>query len=183
MGDSGRGLNQVPNPSEYTLCSTLNSSSAIIPSTSKNAFITETHLINPSSEPLLTLIDSGASRNFIDQQLARLFPKYIYHLHRPIPLTLFDGSASSAGQITQALKAPIFFQDNTTHEETFLLTKLHSSAQLVLGLPWLKKYNPTINWKDLTFSFENGIPLILGHMGRGFITIPSEQITTACSFC
>ena len=37
---------------------------------------------------------------------------------------------------------------------------LHSSAELVLGLPWLNKYNPTTNWRDFTFSFKNGIPLM-----------------------
>ncbi len=43
---------------------------------------------------------------------------------------------------------------NTIHQENLLINKLHPSAPIVLGLPWLRKYNPQIDWRNLTLAFK-----------------------------
>jgi len=36
------------------------------------------------------------------------------------------------------------------------MMKLHLSAQIVLGLPWLQSTNPMINWSALSLTFKIG---------------------------
>ncbi|KAG6882499.1 hypothetical protein C0992_011493, partial [Termitomyces sp. T32_za158] len=78
--------------------------------------------ITPSKETINTLIDSGATDNFIDEAWAALAP----------------------GQ---------------QQELRLLVTKLHASAPLILGLPWLCSTNPRINWQSLTLHFERDATL------------------------
>src|SRR3954447_9436279 len=49
---------------------------------------------------------------------------------------------------------PIVFADGTTQRIPFLVTPLDSSAQIVLGLPWLQEYNPIVDWANLTLQFR-----------------------------
>ncbi|KAE9386689.1 hypothetical protein BT96DRAFT_792652, partial [Gymnopus androsaceus JB14] len=95
------------------------------------------------------LIDSGASKSFVDYNLAGKYPNFISSLSKPMPLTLFDGNTTSAGNMMQKLNASIQFEDGTVHMENFLITKLHptrATPPIVLGLPWLQRFNPQIDW-------------------------------------
>ena len=58
-----------------------------------------------SSFPISTLLDCGASDNFIDTSIAPLH--LIYALHEPISLFLFDGSPTPSGVITHAINLTI----------------------------------------------------------------------------
>ncbi|KAG6870809.1 hypothetical protein C0992_012392, partial [Termitomyces sp. T32_za158] len=44
-------------------------------------------------------------------------------------------------------------------ELRLLVTKLHASAPLILGLPWLRSTNPWINWQSLTLHFKRNANL------------------------
>jgi len=123
---------------------------------SNNSFLVSTHFPFSDSENLSynTLIDSGATHSFIDKNLAEKFPKNISDLDTPIPLELFNGQPTSAGDITKIFKDTISFADSSIQTVEFLITQLHPTAPIVLGLPWLKEFNPEINWKDLTLTFQ-----------------------------
>ncbi|KAJ3767479.1 hypothetical protein FB446DRAFT_820249 [Lentinula raphanica] len=97
--------------------------------------------------------------NSENEELARKFGNEQQELTRPIPLRLFDGELTSAGSITHKLAKKVTFEDGTTHLVEFLITKLHPSAPVVLGMPWLWKFNPTIDWKNLKVSFQHGVQL------------------------
>lgn len=101
-----------------------------------------------------TLIDSGAIRSFVDKSIAEKFPQNVITLERPVPLELFDGQPTSAGEISKAYKDSISFADGTIQTVEFLVTRLHPTAPVVLGLPWLRKFNPDINWSDLSLAFR-----------------------------
>ena len=45
------------------------------------------------------------------------------------------------------------------HQETFLVTPL-SSNQMILGMPWLERVNPDIDWKLRTLTYRHPIPNI-----------------------
>jgi hypothetical protein len=107
-----------------------------------------------------TLIDCGASRNFIDLRLAHSRPQFLIPLEAPIPLQLFDGAPSSAGDLTHQVITPILFIDGTIHKVSFLVTRLHPSTSIVLGLPWLRRWNPNINWRNLTLQFRESLRAI-----------------------
>ncbi|KAJ3833093.1 hypothetical protein F5878DRAFT_646227 [Lentinula raphanica] len=72
------------------------------------------------------------------------------------------------------MDAVIKFDDGTVHTEPLLVTRLHPSARIVLGLPWLRKYyNPTIDWKTMTLAFE-------GHSCLGATVIPDSKKRNPC---
>ena len=105
-------------------------------------------------EPFNTLIDSGASRPFIDTSIAEKHPENTMELDSPLRLELFDGQPSSAGEITHLYRDTISFEDGTIQMVTFYVTKLHPTAPIVLGLSWLREVNPIIDWKELTVTFQ-----------------------------
>jgi len=45
------------------------------------------------------------------------------------------------------------FPNNTIQSLKFLVTKTHPLTPVVLGLDWLRTWNPRIDWTNLTFSF------------------------------
>jgi hypothetical protein len=132
----------------------INNEHVTITSKTDDAFIIPTQLGDTHNIITPALIDSGASKLFIDYSEARRYPNLIKSLPRPIELTLFDGRASSGGLITEYLESPLVFSDGSTHMEKFLITRLHPSARIVLGLPWLRKHNPDIDWSTLQLSFH-----------------------------
>ncbi|KAG6879019.1 hypothetical protein C0992_005846 [Termitomyces sp. T32_za158] len=114
--------------------------SILLPSHSLQSLLLCT-TITPSKETINTLIDSGATDNFIDEAWAALAPGPPRKLPIPICLCLFDGNASSAGDITHFVRLPITFANRQQQELWLLVTKLYASAPLILGLPWLGSMN------------------------------------------
>ena len=100
---------------------------------------------------MTALIDCGTTKNFINPSLVQclLLPS------QPIPpLQAFniDGTINKQGQITAATKVhckATTFEDNLT-----LMIIGLGWAQLVLGMPWLTKNNPCIDWVKKTISFN-----------------------------
>ncbi|KAF8830708.1 hypothetical protein HHX47_DHR2000968 [Lentinula edodes] len=82
-------------------------------------------------------------------------PENLVDLTNSIPLELFDGKPTSAGLITQTYTDQISFADGTIHKVEFLVTRLHPTAPIVLGLPWLRMHNPVIDWKELCLTFQD----------------------------
>ncbi|KAF5378300.1 hypothetical protein D9615_008790 [Tricholomella constricta] len=100
------------------------------------------------------LIDSGATDNFMDSDMATSRGLHLEELKPPINLCLFDGELSASGKITHYTTNDVKFSDGTTQRIRFLLTKLHETAAIALGLSWLKEVNPRINWKDLCITLR-----------------------------
>ncbi|KAG6872759.1 hypothetical protein C0992_009359, partial [Termitomyces sp. T32_za158] len=111
--------------------------SILLPSHSSQSLLLRT-TITPSKETINTLIDSGATDNFIDKAWAALAPGTSRRLPIPICLRLFNGNASSMGDITHFVHLPITFANGQQQELRLLVTKLHASALLILRLPWLQ---------------------------------------------
>ncbi|KAF5381324.1 hypothetical protein D9615_008431 [Tricholomella constricta] len=107
-------------------------------------------------EPENMLIDSGATDNFVDSDMATSCGLHLEELKPPINLCLFDGELSASGKITHYTTNDVKFSDGTTQRIRFLYTKLHETAAIVLGLSWLKEVNPGINWKDLCITLRRG---------------------------
>ncbi|KAF5322951.1 hypothetical protein D9758_018476 [Tetrapyrgos nigripes] len=152
LGDEGQVL---PNQ-EYPLNTEKIGTSVTITSRSEQAFIIQTKLFSRQNKHVSALIDSGASRSFIDYRQARKYQDKLQILPKPLPLTLFDGEHTSAGIITHKIPIQLYFEDGTTHQEEMLVTKLHPAAQIVLGFQWLRRINPQIDWNGLSFAFEGG---------------------------
>ena len=105
-----------------------------------------------------TLIDSGASGNFIDRAFVATIQLNQTQLDEPITVRNVDGSINRGGSITAVttarLYSPPFFQDVDLE-----ITSLGEKYHIILGYPWLQATNPTINWKEGTLTFSNGLTL------------------------
>src|SRR5882724_4672812 len=86
-------------------------------------------------DPVSALIDSGATSNFLDSSLAAFPPFVLEPLDCPIALCLFDGKPATAGFIHESVNTSISFADHSTQSLSLLVTKLHPSAPIILGLP------------------------------------------------
>ena len=87
------------------------------------------------------MVDSGASSLFIDTEFAREIGLELHKRPNAATLTLFDGSKGS--KITHQTTVKFLF---SKVEQTLTLdvTDLHE-LEMVLGLCWLRTYNPTVD--------------------------------------
>ena len=70
----------------------------------------------------------------------------MHPLRNPIVLYNIDGSINKAGSLTDFVQLTLTIRSHTdTHD--FLVTDL-GPENLILGLPWLKKVNPVIDWES-----------------------------------
>jgi hypothetical protein len=94
------------------------------------------------------LIDSGATKNFVDEQEAKQLQLPTEKLNQSIWITLIDGNDSIAGLITHTTMLQLLFKDGTEQIGKFYLTKINEEHPWVLGYDWLRRYNPEINWSE-----------------------------------
>ncbi|KAG5349069.1 hypothetical protein C0989_006198 [Termitomyces sp. Mn162] len=69
-----------------------------------------------TDKPVPTLVNSGATDNFVDESLAALTPQPLRRLPAPIPLKLFDGDSTPAGDITHCLETTLTFTNGQQQE-------------------------------------------------------------------
>lgn len=104
------------------------------------------------------MIDSGATGLFIDKSFANKLGLKINPRRNPISLILFDGT--KAEDITHQAFVELHF-GNHVQRLKFDVTTLSHFA-IVLGLPWLKTYNPHINWENEIIEITKENELALG---------------------
>jgi len=91
------------------------------------------------------LLDSGATRSFIDRDFVRSKGMNTRTLSRNIPVFNVNGSPNEAGQISKVVDVVLRYK---THSERMLLAVSGLGKQsLILGYDWLKDHNPKIDWE------------------------------------
>lgn len=97
------------------------------------------------------LIDSGAEGIFLDRKFAAANKIPRQELSGTVPVYNVDGTENSSGGITHITALEMQAQ---THKENlrFYITDLGGS-DVILGLPWLEKHNPDIDWRSKEVSF------------------------------
>ena len=97
---------------------------------------------------LKSLVDSGATREFCNEEYVRRKKLHTHQLKQPLRVRLADGSMSlSRTGITLTVDI-----GKTTVEREFVVTRLSGPYDLILGYSFLKDYNPTINWSEGSLS-------------------------------
>ena len=102
------------------------------------------------------MVDSGATALFINERFVRENKVRTRPLGRKIRLCNIDGSENRAGSISRSVRLRLCVGENRTKEE-FMVTDL-GPEDVVLGLPWLRKVNPEIDWGGGTLSMRTGGP-------------------------
>ena len=104
-----------------------------------------------NTEEITALVDCGAEGLVIDKSITHKWRKGI--LKTPIKVRNVDGTYNENGAITERCLIPFRIKDKTM-TEWFYVTPI-GDQDLILGLPWLEKHNPIINWKEKTLEFRS----------------------------
>uniref|UniRef100_A0A803JPC4 ribonuclease H n=1 Tax=Xenopus tropicalis TaxID=8364 RepID=A0A803JPC4_XENTR len=105
------------------------------------------------SAELQAIIDSGASGCFIDAQVVKSFHIPLRLKKVPMFIRMADGSAINSGPVTQET-LPLRLSLNKKHIETLCFDVVASPLfPVILGLPWLRAHNPSIDWSSGKMTF------------------------------
>ncbi|KAF8824186.1 hypothetical protein HHX47_DHR8000228 [Lentinula edodes] len=91
------------------------------------------------------MVDCGATALFLNQDFATQNHVRCAPLHKPIDVFNIDGTPNRAGRITHFARLALTL-DNQERWTDFLITHL-GGEDIILGLPWLRKVNPEIDWE------------------------------------
>jgi Retroviral aspartyl protease len=106
--------------------------------------------IGLSKQTVKTLIDSGAGGMFIDQNFAKNFE--INYLDKMVKASNVDGTENKQGTINAYVNLEFKLGD-WKFNKCFYVTGL-GKQRIILGFPWLHKYNPIIDWKKGEITFK-----------------------------
>jgi hypothetical protein len=104
--------------------------------------------VNDGTKREFALVDSGATENFLDYKTARRWKVGLHTLDVPIEIYNVDGTENKRGRITEYCILYITM-GTKTKKQMFFVTEL-GSDRLILGYPWLRGYNPELNWQKGT---------------------------------
>jgi len=91
------------------------------------------------------LLDSGATRMFMDRQTAARHGFKLQKLERLIAVRNVDGTNNSGGAITHQVECNVFYKG---HMERIRMDVCNlGKTEVILGMPWLAAHNPEINWE------------------------------------
>jgi hypothetical protein len=94
------------------------------------------------------LVDSGATKNFIDWRLAKELKVQTTLLLHPWKVYNVDRTENKAGVIERHVKLCVQ-QGNKERVQTFFITNL-GDPRIIFGYPWLYHFQPQINWRKGT---------------------------------
>jgi len=99
------------------------------------------------------LIDSGAGGTFINKKFAQQNGIALIQIEKPIQAFNMDRTKNNTGTIEHCawLKIQMGKKKISTR---FLATGL-GKEKMILGLPWLKQYNPKIDWNTGTIDIDS----------------------------
>ncbi len=104
---------------------------------------TESEIFN-----ITAMIDSGAAGNFMSVDFAHKNSIPLIRCLSPLAVEAVDGRPLGSGKITH-LTSRLTLVTGALHQEIiqfYIISTLH--APIILGLPWLRKHNPSISWLD-----------------------------------
>ena len=102
------------------------------------------------NEIIASLIDTGASGfAFVSESLCKRLNLIPTALKSHVTLIGFEGKPGS--QISKHVKFPLHLGNHTELLSAFVIPR--SKYELVLGLPWLEKHSPFVDWKEHTLTF------------------------------
>lgn len=96
------------------------------------------------------LIDSGAVRTYIHEDLVKNKKLRIIPLQKPIRVLNADGTTNKAGTITHYCPLDLTFENEIYHIQP-LVTNL-GIDKIILGMNWLQEVNPDFDWQQGTMT-------------------------------
>ena len=95
------------------------------------------------------LLDCGSTTNFISRRFVCKHHIPYVHVASSQVVKLADGSTQLANKLVEAFSLSI---SNRNMKENLLVLPIES-FDIILGMPWLKRHNPIIDWETDTLTF------------------------------
>ena len=92
-----------------------------------------------------TLLDSGATGLVMSSEFARKQGFKLKKLERPMQVRNVDGSFNKEGPIENTVEVNIYYQGHRERTEIDVIGGQKWSV--ILGMPWLARHNPEIDWR------------------------------------
>ena len=103
------------------------------------------------------MVDSGATALFLDERFVRKHKIPTFLMKKALPIYNVDGTENRAGKIERCASLRLTV-DQMSAWMDFLVTDL-GGENVILGLPWLREANPSIDW-------EKGLLQVRGRSDR-----------------
>jgi len=91
------------------------------------------------------LLDSGATRLVMSSEFAKKQGLKLKKLERPMNVRKMDGSLNKEGSIEHTVEVNIYFKGHRERTEIDVIGG--QKWTVILGMPWLVRHNPEIDWK------------------------------------
>ena len=98
-----------------------------------------------------TLINSGATGKFINLGLLSLVNVPLKKMSQPVRTFNVNGSLNKQGTIMWKASTRMLLSKELENIELMVVGL--GCCQIILGMPWLKTWNPHIDWKSHSLSF------------------------------
>ena len=138
--------------------------------------------------PLRALLDSGATKNFFRESCVSLLPPSIQVYEGPgqVVVKLADGKPRRVSR--REVSLPYTF-DGFRSNDNFLVIEMNYAFDCILGMPWLARYKPQIDWLarsvkrrkkfDVSEVFTHLLVLqVIGRMLQSWIVHPRHRRCT-----
>ncbi len=97
------------------------------------------------------LLDSGCTSSAINRRFVESHRLETQKVHTPIPVYNADGTRNAGGDITEYVETRMTIRGHT--ERIDLVVTNLGTKDVYLGHDWLKRHNPSINWKTQSLLF------------------------------
>jgi hypothetical protein len=117
----------------------------------RNSPLLKIDILTKNKVAIPTLIDSGASTNFISPATVEQLCIPTITLEQPQTVTMLDVSNPKTGKIWEKVTLT-FTYDHWVMTHHFLISPIGSHAA-ILGIKWLEAEQPEIDWSQRTVTF------------------------------
>jgi len=91
------------------------------------------------------LLDSGATGLVMSSEFAKKQVFKLKKLERPVNVRNVDGSFNKEGPIENTVEVNIYYQGHRERTEIDIISG--QKWTVILGMPWLARYNSEIDWR------------------------------------
>ena len=177
LGPSSGGISKFSPPPSVVLSSTFTSPNPFSSLSPKPEYSPLAYIdvdIKPADseewKSARAMVDCGGQGSFINDNLSQSYQLPCLLKQQPVSLVLADGSPSQAGHITHY--NPLVLR-TAGNEELLGLDVAPTSHDIILGMPWLKRYNPAIRFGSNHITFDS--PYCQENCAHYGKTIPLHQ--------
>src|SRR5258705_7073815 len=149
----------------------ININGVIVKLLANKCFTIPISIKSENTEETTALIDSGAEGMFINISIARKWRKT--SLVKLVKVRNVDGTTNANGEIKEKCLITIDCQGKEMTDWFYVMGL--GDQNFILGLLWLEKYNPVIEWREKTLEFCNSIQMAIRALTRSLSLKEDEQ--------